>query len=167
MILILFGGILLSFQYYKNIPYFNRQVSVWFGSCVVSTGWVGLNAVIMSILSFHGHVTVIIAVIPLIFCLLWNIRKKRAEYFAILNVTNLSSSNLGLLKLNTLMSNIHIGRQGGEKGIGLRVIGIIQAHERDCNKEGCVLHDMHRLYDGSLHAYAISTSKGKILLYFI
>ena len=165
MLFLLIGGTGLSLQYYKGIPFFNMHVSVWFGASVVSTCWISFNAVIMSIMDFHGHVTVIIVAMPLIYMLLWNLRKRKIKNCIITNFSNLNSQSEGMLKLHTMIINLYIGRSGQSKDI--RFTGIIQSHNRDCNKLSCPLHDIPNLYDGYMHVYASDTSIYIYILYIL
>jgi hypothetical protein len=67
------------FQYYKQIPYYNKLMSVFCGSLIYSYFWISLNALLMKLVKVDGHIIIIFAGIPLIAVLVKNLRETRIE----------------------------------------------------------------------------------------
>jgi hypothetical protein len=87
--LFLIFSIMLCYQYYKYIPYYNSFVSIFWGSLIYSYFWFSLNALLMQILDVYGHLIIIIIGIPIISALVNNLRHKRIENLLLTNIDKL------------------------------------------------------------------------------
>lgn len=83
---------MLSYQYYKQIPYYNSFVSVFSGSLIFIYFWISINALLMKLVDVNGHIIIIGVGIPLIVYLVQNLREQRIE--------NLMKTNIDKLKLD-------------------------------------------------------------------
>lgn len=86
------ASILLCYQYYKQIPYYNSFVSIFWGSLIFISFWISINALLMKLLRVNGHIVIIFIGIPFIAFLVKNLREKRIE--------TLLKTNMDKLKLD-------------------------------------------------------------------
>lgn len=84
---------LLCYQYYKNIPYYNSFISLFFGSLIFNYVWISINALLMKLVEVDGHIIIIFIGVPLISVFVKNIRDMRIDY---LMKTNIDKLKLGI-----------------------------------------------------------------------
>jgi len=85
-------SVMMCYQYYKTIPYYNTFVSIFVGSLGFIMCWVSINALLMKLLKVEGHIIIIFIGIPFIILLVKNLREKRIE--------SLLKTNIDKLKLD-------------------------------------------------------------------
>jgi len=85
-------SVMMCYQYYKTIPYYNTFLSIFVGSLIYIWCWVSINALLMKLLQVDGHVIIIFIGIPFISLLVKSLREKRIE--------NLLKTNIDKLKLD-------------------------------------------------------------------
>jgi hypothetical protein len=98
----LVSSLMLCFQYYKQIPFYNQFVSVFAGSLIYLYLWIALNALLMKLVRVDGHIIVIFAGIPLIAYLVHNLRENRIDQLIKLNIDKLQIDIDALIQINCM-----------------------------------------------------------------
>ena len=87
------------------VPYYNRFVSIFFGSVIFSYCWISLNALLMMILTVNGvstvsgHIIIIVVGLPLIGILVRSLREMRIESLMKVNIEKLGSDIDALIQV--------------------------------------------------------------------
>ena len=155
-IIILIGVLLLSsiccLQYFKFIPFYSDLISIEYGTCIVTTFWVSLNAIIPELISLRGHIIILLFNLPIIYLSVRTLRIRIIEHIIFQPIDDIKEEDELLFKMTTLSSWIARGSEMSYKM--MRFVGIIHNHLRTCNKYNCPLHLPNTLYDPSVHKYA-------------
>lgn len=93
---------MLCYQYYKQIPYYNRFVSLFCGSLIFIYFWVSINALLMKLLVVNGHLVIIFIGIPFITLLVINLREKRIEGLMMTNIDKLKIDIDSLIQVHNM-----------------------------------------------------------------
>lgn len=151
--LFIISSVMLCYQYYKQIPYYNAFVSVFCGSLIFVYCWISINALLMKLLpAVSGHIVVIFAGIPLIGYLVRSLREKRIESLIKTSVDKVQLDIDALIQVHNMTDfakGIH-----QDQTHRMNMIGIINSHVLECVNAECPCKDDYELFDVATNQFA-------------
>ncbi len=156
----------LCYQYYKQIPFYNSFVSIFWGTLIFICLWISINALLMKLLQVNGHIVIIFIGIPFIAFLVKNLRQQRIESLlqpgsssSFISRKQKSNSSSDSLKLDIdCLIQIH-KMTDFSKGVNcdqaqrMTIIGIVNIHIMECQNQDCPCKDDYELYDVSTNQF--------------
>ena len=150
-------SILLSYQYFVYVPYFNPFVSVFWGSLVCIYFWVSLNALFMMLLNIYGHIIIMFIGFPIIAGLVKNLREMRIQHLLLLNVEKMKIDYDALCQIINIQQMIKAANVSQVENVTL--IGIVNMHVLDCSYAECPCKVEAGLYDVATGKFSQRNSK--------
>ena len=153
-------GILLSLfvlstltmiQYLKFVNFYNRIVSQTYGTCIISTFWLSLNGILLQFINLHGHIIILVVILPLIYYSLRELRTKLLERIVVFNIGDMREEESCLFHM-TVLNNIITAQQDTMDYNSMRLVTLI--HRHFLQSESLRLIDIGKLYDPSTDSYA-------------
>jgi hypothetical protein len=147
----LLTGLFLVYRYFLWVPYYNRFVSIFFGTVVCTYLWITINAVIMKFTIVSGHIIIILLGIPFIWLLVMDLREKRIENLMTSSIEKINSDSDALIQI-TAIKDLTINKLGSkvvseDVSKEMQAKGIINLHFEECKNEYCICKNLEELYD--------------------
>ncbi len=150
-------SILLSYQYFVYVPYFNPFVSVFWGSLACSYFWVSLNALFMMVMNIYGHIIIMFIGIPIIAGLVKNLREMRIQYLLLLDIDKMKIDSDVFCQIINIQQMIKAANVN--QADGLMLVGIVNMHVLDCRANECPCKVEAGLYDASTGKFSQRVGK--------
>lgn len=158
-------GIILCFQYYRALPYYNSFISVYWGSLIITYTWIPLNGIIILIFHLKGNIIVIILGIPVLVAIVKFFRDRKIYSLLISTSEKIKNETEILLQIYGITKLIKkAGMSGSDK---VTLTGIINIHALECQNNDCPCKKMVELYDVESDKYSernLPYHKDKIFL---
>eukprot|EP01022_Parablepharisma_sp_SALTPOND_P000297 TRINITY_DN1012_c0_g2_i1.p1 TRINITY_DN1012_c0_g2~~TRINITY_DN1012_c0_g2_i1.p1 ORF type:complete len:1372 (-),score=229.35 TRINITY_DN1012_c0_g2_i1:10269-14384(-) len=143
----LMASILLVYQYFTYVPYFNSFVSIFWGSLICSYFWISVNALLMMIINVYGHILIISIGIPVIAGLVCNLREMRIQHLLLLNMEKMKTATDALSQIITIQQMIKASSVSQVEDVTL--IGIVNLHVLECQNPDCPCKNEAELFDAA------------------
>ena len=102
IIIYLVSSVAMSYQYFIYIPYYNKFVSIFFGSLINTYSWISINCLLTKLVVVHGHLIIIFLGLPVVIFLVSFLREKRIERLMNSNLDKVGNDMDALIQITTI-----------------------------------------------------------------
>lgn len=158
-LIIIFTSVLLAYQYLKYLPYYDDFISILFGYLIFLQVWILAN----SLLTFAGSLTgnfmiVLVGLVPA-YLTVKRIRTRILEII-LLKPPDKTSTELEAIIQSHAVYSLITSKITTEQEI--RLIGLVNLHQNNCQNQDCPLHRAQELFDPCLDKFIDEESLEKL-----
>eukprot|EP00347_Sterkiella_histriomuscorum_P007426 403348965 len=161
IIIYLVSSFYLSYQYFIQIPYYDRFVSIFFGSMINIFAWISVNCLLTKFTDIQGHLIIIFCGVPIVVYFVTYLRERRIELLLNQNLDKINTDIDAMIQINTI-KDLSISKIGN-KTVGdnvdreMQVKGVINVHLEECRNEYCICKNLEELYDVGQQSFLTPT----------
>eukprot|EP00831_Metopus_contortus_P063833 TRINITY_DN5655_c0_g6_i1.p1 TRINITY_DN5655_c0_g6~~TRINITY_DN5655_c0_g6_i1.p1 ORF type:complete len:348 (+),score=25.59 TRINITY_DN5655_c0_g6_i1:640-1683(+) len=143
MMLIL--SLALCYNYFRCLPYFEQEISIFWGILCCVLFWFSLNALLIQMITVYGHITIIFIAIPIIAGTVRNLWVKRVNSLIIESVARLKMEHEVLNQIYIFDRMVKEFLITGKQTVELT--GLVNVLILECEDQDCLCRHSGELYD--------------------